>query len=63
VGEAVAAVVVLKSGQDLTLEALKTWCDGKLSAYKIPKTLLVLDEMPRNAMGKVVKLQLKPLFA
>jgi len=62
-GEAVAAVVVLKSGQDLTLEALKTWCDGKLSAYKIPKTLLVLDEMPRNAMGKVVKLQLKPLFA
>ena len=62
-GEAVAAVVVLKSGQDLTLEALKTWCDGKLSAYKIPKTLLVLDEMPRNAMGKVVKPQLKPLFA
>ena len=61
-GEAVAAVVVLKSGGELTLAALKDWCDGKLSAYKIPKKLLLQDSLPRNAMGKVTKPALKAHF-
>ena len=61
-GEAVAVVVVLKSGGELTLAALKDWCDGKLSAYKIPKKLLLQDSLPRNAMGKVTKPALKTLF-
>jgi len=61
-GEAVAAVVALKGDGDLTLEDLKSWCDGKLSSYKVPKQLRVVDALPRNAMGKVVKPSLKPLF-
>ena len=61
-GEAVAAVVVLKSGGELTLAALKDWCDGKLSAYKIPKKLVLQDALPRNAMGKVTKPALRTLF-
>ena len=61
-GEAVAAVVALKGEGDMTLEALKSWCDGKLSSYKLPKQLRVVDALPRNAMGKVVKPSLKPLF-
>ena len=61
-GEAVAAVVVLKSGGELTLAALKDWCDGKLSAYKIPKKFLLQDSLPRNAMGKVTKPALKAHF-
>ena len=61
-GEAVAAVVALKGGGDMTLEDLKSWCDGKLSSYKVPKQLRVVDALPRNAMGKVVKPSLKPLF-
>jgi malonyl-CoA/methylmalonyl-CoA synthetase len=61
-GEAVAAVVVLRSGSELTLAALKDWCDGKLSAYKIPKKLLLQDALPRNAMGKVTKPALKTRF-
>ena len=61
-GEAVAAVVALKGENDMTLEALKEWCDGKLSSYKVPKQLRVVDALPRNAMGKVVKPSLKPLF-
>ncbi len=61
-GEAVAAVVVLKGGDTLTLAALKEWCEGKLSAYKIPKKLLVQDALPRNAMGKVMKPALKTHF-
>jgi malonyl-CoA/methylmalonyl-CoA synthetase len=61
-GEAVAAVVALKGHGDMTLEDLKSWCDGKLSPYKVPKQLRVVDALPRNAMGKVVKPSLKPLF-
>ena len=61
-GEAVAAVVALKGDDDITLEDLKGWCDGKLSSYKVPKELRVVDALPRNAMGKVVKPPLKPLF-
>jgi len=61
-GEAVAAVVVLKGAAEMTQASLKVWCEGKLSAYKIPKKLLVMDTLPRNAMGKIVKPTLKTLF-
>ena len=42
--------------------SLKAWCEGELSPYKIPKQLKVVDELPRNAMGKVTKPSLKTLF-
>jgi len=61
-GEAVAAVVALKGDGDMTLETLKAWCNGQLSSYKMPKQLRVVDALPRNAMGKVVKPSLKPMF-
>lgn len=54
-GEAVAAFVVLKPGMRLDLETLKGWCAGLMSPYKIPKQLRVLQSLPRNAMGKVMK--------
>ncbi|MEK9655009.1 MAG: acyl-CoA synthetase, partial [Halieaceae bacterium] len=61
-GEVVAAAVVLKTGATLSVTALKEWCEDRLSGYKIPKKLLVLETLPRNAMGKVVKPTLKTLF-
>ena len=61
-GEVVAAVVGLNEGQQLDIESLKAWCEGRLSAYKIPKRLKVVDALPRNAMGKVVKPSLKELL-
>ena len=60
-GEAVAAFIVLRTGTQLDPATLKRWCDGKLSAYKIPKILRFLDALPRNAMGKVTKADLKLL--
>ncbi|MFV0275777.1 MAG: acyl-CoA synthetase [Parahaliea sp.] len=61
-GEAVAALVVLKEGHNLDYGQLKSWCDGRLSGYKIPKHLKVLPSLPRNAMGKVIKPSLKSLL-
>lgn len=60
-GEAVSAFVVLKPNASLSFDELKAWCDGKMSAYKIPKNLHLLDALPRNAMGKVTKPALKTL--
>jgi malonyl-CoA/methylmalonyl-CoA synthetase len=61
-GEAVTAVVVLKDGTSLELPALREWSKGRLSVYKIPQRLLVVNELPRNAMGKVTKPAVRALF-
>ena len=61
-GEAVAAVVVLKGTTALELPALRDWCKGRLSVYKIPHRLLLVPELPRNAMGKVTKPAVRTMF-
>jgi malonyl-CoA/methylmalonyl-CoA synthetase len=60
-GEAVAAFIVLKSGREMKYEGLKAWCEGKMSSYKIPKKIIIVDALPRNAMGKVTKPALKEM--
>ncbi|MCI0699166.1 acyl-CoA synthetase [candidate division KSB1 bacterium] len=61
-GERVAAALMLKPGCVMTLDALRSWAKERLAAYKIPSRILVLDELPRNAMGKVQKPQVTKLF-
>ena len=61
-GEAVAAAVVTRDGSTLDLESLRQWCRNRLSGYKIPKHLIVVGELPRNAMGKVMKSAVRALF-
>ncbi len=60
-GEAVTAFLVLKPGTSLDYDNLKCWCEKKMSAYKIPKKILIMESLPRNAMGKVTKPDLKKL--
>jgi len=61
-GERVAAAVVLKDGDSLELESLRTWGKELLAAYKLPSRLLILETLPRNAMGKVTKPAVAALF-
>lgn len=61
-GESVLAIVVLKEDASLDYDQLKQWCVGKMSSYKIPKGLKIIDALPRNAMGKVTKPDLKSLI-
>ena len=61
-GEAVAAVIVLGEGAVLDLATLRGWCRDRLSVYKIPQRLLVVDELPRNAMGKITKPAVRALL-
>lgn len=62
-GEAVCAAVVPKPGATADLESLRAFCEGRISRYKLPRHLLVLDELPRTALGKIAKGLLKDMFA
>jgi malonyl-CoA/methylmalonyl-CoA synthetase len=61
-GERVAAAVVLKDGGALDLQSLRTWARDFLAIYKLPSRLRVLETLPRNAMGKVMKPALASFF-
>ena len=54
-GEGVAAMVVLQSGAELCETKLLSALDGRLARFKQPKRVLFIDQLPRNAMGKVQK--------
>ncbi|MGD0882306.1 MAG: AMP-binding protein [Acidimicrobiales bacterium] len=57
-GEDVAAFVVLRSGSGATAEAVVDVARSTLADYKVPRRVVVVDQLPRNAGGKVVKSQL-----
>jgi len=61
-GEVVSAAVELVSGATLTLGELRAWAKDRLAPYKVPAALAVVDTLPRNAMGKVVKPDVGKLF-
>ncbi|XP_061597976.1 malonate--CoA ligase ACSF3, mitochondrial [Cololabis saira] len=54
-GQKVTAVVQLEKGQKMTLPELKTWAREHMAPYTIPTGLVLVEEMPRNQMGKVNK--------
>jgi len=61
-GEAVAVAVVPRQGARLNLPDLRAWAGDRLSRYKLPKHLITLSDLPRNAMGKVTKPAVRELF-
>ncbi len=61
-GEAVVAVVALKPGAELSLEALQAFAEPELARYKIPRRLELVEALPRNATGKVRKFDLRATF-
>jgi malonyl-CoA/methylmalonyl-CoA synthetase len=58
-GEKVTAVVVLNRGESITGERLIRFCRERLAPYKSPKSIVFKDDLPRNAMGKVQKAELR----
>ena len=59
-GELVAAALILN--ENIDLKELNTWMRIQMPAYKTPRQYKILTELPRNAMGKVVKNDLKKMF-
>ena len=61
-GSAVSVAIVVDDGHDLTRELLRDWARDKLARYKLPQIVRVVDSLPMNAMGKVVKPEVRKLF-
>lgn len=60
--EAVTAVVVLRAGTSVDPDTLIGHARETLAAYKVPKQILFVDDLPRNASGKVLKRELREQF-
>lgn len=58
-GERVVAVVAVKPGKTLTLESLQAFAETRLARYKLPRELRLVDALPRNPTGKVLKQRLR----
>ncbi|XP_047645676.1 malonate--CoA ligase ACSF3, mitochondrial isoform X5 [Phacochoerus africanus] len=61
-GQRVTAVVALQEGHSLSHRELKEWARGVLAPYAVPSELLLVEEIPRNQMGKVNKRELVRQF-
>ncbi|WP_024794943.1 class I adenylate-forming enzyme family protein [Tomitella biformata] len=54
-GESIVAVVTLKDGAALDLQELREFCGERITHYKLPHDLVVVDAIPRNPSGKILK--------
>jgi len=61
-GKAVRAIIVLKEGKNLTEAELKEWCVGKMAGYKKPRSVVFIDKMPINPVGKVQRGKIRKLY-
>lgn len=61
-GEALLAAIVPASGQTLTAEELIAHCRGRIGGYKIPRRYVSLEELPKSAMDKILKTELRRIY-
>jgi len=54
-GETVKAFVVLRDGQEATVEEIREFARSRLAAYKVPRTVEFRDELPKTMVGKVLR--------
>ena len=61
-GEALLGVVVAARGETLSEEELIAHCRGKIGGYKIPRRYVFIDELPKSAIDKVLKTELRRVY-
>jgi long-chain acyl-CoA synthetase len=62
-GEAVGAWVVLRSGEQITAEAIQNYCRDRVAAYKVPRYIEFRTSLPKTTIGKVLRRELVREFA
>ena len=60
-GEAPKSYIVLKQGENLDKEEVVAFCKQKLASYKVPHLIAFIDELPKSAVGKILRRELKEL--
>jgi len=61
-GERVCAALILNPGMRVGEPELREWAKSRIAGYKVPKEIRIVTDLPRNAMGKVLKPELKRMF-
>ncbi|TAH02161.1 MAG: long-chain fatty acid--CoA ligase [Sphingobacteriales bacterium] len=61
-GELVAAALVTNNNEAIDTASLNAWIRERMPAYRVPRKYLIVAELPRNAMGKVTKNDVKKMF-
>jgi long-chain acyl-CoA synthetase len=59
-GEEVAAAVSLKEGAEVSADELREFVKGQVAAYKYPRKLWFVDELPKGPTGKILKREIEP---
>jgi acyl-CoA synthetase (AMP-forming)/AMP-acid ligase II len=54
-GETPVAFVEAEQGKTPDPEALRAWCRERLAGYKVPRRVVVVEELPRNPTGKILR--------
>ena len=62
-GEVGMAFLVTRSGDPAAAEEIRSWCRAEMANYKVPRAIEIVDELPINATGKVVKDELRARVA
>ena len=57
-GEEVAAAIVLREGEETDEKAIREFASGRLADFKVPRKVLILDEIPKGATGKLQRIGL-----
>jgi acyl-CoA synthetase (AMP-forming)/AMP-acid ligase II len=60
-GEDIKAFVVLRSGTSASIEELILFCQERLADFKVPRDIEIIESLPRNPMGKVLKTELRKM--
>ncbi|MBP1713815.1 MAG: fadD5, partial [Deltaproteobacteria bacterium] len=60
-GETVKSFVVAKPGESLTEEEIVKYCQDRLAAYKVPKKIEFLESLPKSAIGKILRREIKEM--
>ena len=58
-GEVGRAFIVMRAGTTITLEELRDYCGARIARYKAPRSLVIVEDLPRNTTGKVSKAALR----
>jgi len=58
-GEKVVAAVTTREGAKLDTEQVRAWCKERLTAYKVPREITVVDELPKSMLGKILRKEVR----
>ncbi len=61
-GEVPVAFVEIEEGAEPDTDSIRAWCRDRLAGYKVPKRVVVVEQLPRNPTGKVLRRALKDLL-